>query len=372
MKLPGLVKVLYNGDGWMEFVERGFSRVLSVYFIASTKVSTIPGISIAGSDPGLTLFTPALDVEYLMTGAPRTLRIIPTTPDGIPTPALLTRVALGLSGIPHIVVDCGSYADPRVPHVDIPGRTVGGRIDVEDALPRNAVVQLFDNSRVLGRALGSEGSLLVVGESMPGGTTTAMATIEALGYRAIGRVSSASPTNPHNLKREVFERAVGRVGESLPIEGAFEAVSHFGDPLHISLAGFLAGAVERGSRVLLSGGTQMCAVLALARALGLRIAGRVAIGTTRWIARDASSDIVGLVRDIHPEVPVAYIDLDLSGSGHRGLRAYEEGYVKEGVGAGGTLIASAMLKGLTPAELLRAVRDEYERVLGLEREGKLP
>lgn len=363
----GLVKVLYNEEGWEKFVGRGLSYVLSVYFIASTKVSTIPGISVAGSDPGLTLYTPALDVEYLMTGAPRTLRVIPTTPDGIPTPALLTRVALGLSGIPHIVVDCGSYADPKVPHVDIPGRSVGGRIDVEDALPHDIVVRLFDNSRTLGLALGSEGSLLVVGESMPGGTTTAMATIEALGYRAVGRVSSASPTNPHGLKREVFERAVGRVGKSLPVESAFEAASHFGDPLHISLAGFLAGAIERGSRVLLSGGTQMCAVLAIARALGLRLAGRAAIGTTRWIAKDASSDIVGLVRDVYPEVPIVYIDLDLSNSAYWGLRAYEEGYVKEGVGAGGTLIVSAMLKGFTPAELLGAVHEEYERVLRLER-----
>lgn len=369
MGYSGLVRVLYNRDGWERFVGQGLRGVLSAYFIASTKVSTVPGISVAGSDPGMTLYTPALDVEYLVTGAPRTLRVIPTTPDGIPTPALLTRVALGLAGIPHIIVDCGSYADPKVPHVDVPGRTVGGRIDIEDALPDGAAAQLFDGSRILGRTLGSEGSLLVVGESMPGGTTTAMATMEALGYRAVGRVSSASPTNPHGLKREVFERAVRRVGMSLPVGSAFEAASHFGDPLHISLAGFLAGAIERGSRVLLSGGTQMCAVLALARALGLRLAGRVAIGTTRWIAKDASSDIVGLVRDIYPEVPVAYIDLDLSNSAHRGLRVYEEGYVKEGVGAGGTLIVSAMLKSPTPEELLRAIHEEYERVLRLEREG---
>ncbi|MEM2302276.1 MAG: TIGR00303 family protein, partial [Sulfolobales archaeon] len=34
-----------------------------IYVIASTRTSTIPGISIAGASPELTLYTPALDVE---------------------------------------------------------------------------------------------------------------------------------------------------------------------------------------------------------------------------------------------------------------------------------------------------------------------
>ncbi|MEM1931198.1 MAG: TIGR00303 family protein [Sulfolobales archaeon] len=360
-----IVKVLVGKETWEKFVSQGLDRVISVYFIASTKVSTIPGISLAGANPELTLYTPALDVEYLTLGVPKSLSVVPTTPEGIPTPALLTKVALELSGIPHLVVDCGSYIDPQIPHVDIPGKAVGGRIDLEDSLTPEVVSKLFEGSRTLGKMLGAKSSLLVVGESMPGGTTTAMATMEALGYRATGRVSSASPSNPHDLKRRVFECAVKRVGKSLPLVEALEAVRHFGDPLHISITGFLAGALERDARVLLAGGTQMCAVLALARTLGVRFDGRVAIGTTRWIVEDRSSDLSGLVKDIYPEVPVVYADVDFSGAKYWGLRAYEEGYVKEGVGAGGTLVISALLRDISSRELLKAVQEEYERITSL-------
>ncbi|MCX8184877.1 MAG: TIGR00303 family protein [Sulfolobales archaeon] len=355
--------VLGGKELWDRFTEHDLSRALAIYFLASTRVSTIPGISPAGATPELTLYTPALDVEYLVFGEPRRMKIVPTTPEGIPTPALLTRAALNIAKIPYLVVDCGSYVDPLVPHVDIGGRAVGGRIDLEDALPQGTALELFENSRTLGRMLGSEDFLLVVGESMPGGTTTAMAIMESLGYRAVGRVSSASPKNPHDLKKAVLERAVVRVGKKLPIHNVFEAVTHFGDSLHISLAGFLAGAVEAGSRVLLAGGTQMCAVLAIAKSIGLDLEGKVAIGTTSWIVRDRSSDILGLVGDIAPEVPIVYSDIDFSKAPHPGLRAYEEGFVKEGVGAGGTIVASMLIKGLSRSELLKAVYEEYERVV---------
>jgi len=63
---------------------------LCVYVIASTKTSTIPGISLAGQAPLFTLFTPTLDVEYLYHGAPVSFPVIPTTPEGIPTPAIIT------------------------------------------------------------------------------------------------------------------------------------------------------------------------------------------------------------------------------------------------------------------------------------------
>ncbi|MEM0361329.1 MAG: TIGR00303 family protein [Sulfolobales archaeon] len=368
MRYAEEVIVLHNREGWEEFASFRTDRILSLYFIASTKVSTIPGISLAGSNPDLTLYTPALDVEYLVLGFPRSLNIIPTTPEGIPTPALLTRVALKISGIPYLVVDCGSFIDPLIPHVDIHGGTVGGRIDIEDALTSDTTFKLFNNSKILGNMVGSNNSLIVVGESMPGGTTTAMAIMEALGYKAVGRVSSASPTNPHKLKKEVFEGAVKRVGKKIPLPNVFEAISHFGDPLHISIAGFLAGALERGARVLLSGGTQMCAVLAIARALGLNLSNKVAVGTTRWVVKDVSSDLLGLVKDIYPEVPIAYVNLDFSTSKYEGLRAYEHGYVKEGVGAGGTLIACTMVREVSIAEIFNAVEEEYERVTNLVRE----
>lgn len=338
----------------------GDERVLGVYFIGSTKTSTIPGISIAGATPELTLYTPAVDVEYLVYGEPLSTDRIPVTPEGVPTPALITRAALSSSNIPFIVVDSGSYVEPRIPHVDLPSRIAGERIDFGRALPRDAARKLFEESRILARELASLAGLIVLGESIPGGTTTALGILAGLGYEAWGMVSSAAPENPQDLKKRVVMEGLEKSGE-LPSSDPFKAVACLGDPVHISMAGFLAGAIDRDARIILAGGTQMAAVLAIAKHAGMPLEGRVLIGTTRWLIEDDSSDLVGLVKIVYPSIPVVAYDLDFSNAPHEGLRYYERGYVKEGVGAGGTSIAAA-IRGIDREELLKSIYGEYERL----------
>lgn len=360
--IRGLGAIDYSGFAESIVKDAKELQMHALYFIASTKVSTIPGISIAGSDPNATLYTPTLDVEYLTLGKPRTLDIIPVTPDGIPTPAVLTRASLKLLKIPYLIINCGVYVEPQVPHVSLPGRFTGGRIDIENALPTENVAKLYDSGKKLGLMIGRKDCVFIVGESIPGGTTTAMSIMEALGYRASGRVSSASPANPHNLKIEVFTKALKRCGLQLPIKDVFKAIAIFGDPLHISIAGFISGAIEQEAKILLAGGTQMCAVLAILKRLGVNIAGKVAIATTKWIVEDSSADIAGLIKDIAPEVPILYPLLSFVDAPHSGLMAYEKGYVKEGVGAGGTIIG-ALIKGFDVDYVKKSIYSEYQALM---------
>jgi len=361
-----MLSIIDFSNSWKEFVDGIEQRnPMFVFFIASTKTSTIPGISIAGASPEQTLYTPTLDVEYLVLGKPSTVDVLPITPEGIPTPALITRAVLNIVKAPHIIVDCGVFKRPSIPVVTLPHAVIGGRIDVEYALPEGYGEKLFRDGKVLANMLASKNCLFVVGESMPGGTTTAMAIMEALGFKAIGRVSSASPVNPTKLKEEVFRKALARYGKSVPMKNIFEAVEVFGDPLHIAIAGFAFGAVEKGCKVLLAGGTQMCSVIAILKKLGLDLRSRVAIGTTKWLALDKSSDIAGLVKDIAPDVPIAYTLLSFDDAPFAGLRLYEEGYVKEGVGAGGSVVISHLYWRLTLPTIKEAVYREYERVAGL-------
>ena len=104
----------------------------------------------------------------------------------------------------------------------------------------------------------------------------------------------------------------------------------------------------------------MGAVLAVIKALNPNFLDNVAIGTTRWIMTDKTADLKGIITQI-ADIPILAADLDFSQSRFEGLRAYEAGVVKEGVGAGGAAIAAmAKSKGsITKDALLREIERNY-------------
>jgi NaMN:DMB phosphoribosyltransferase len=177
----------------------------------------------------------------------------------------------------------------------------------------------------------------MVAESVPGGTTTALLVLRALGYREM--VSSAGPENPVNLKEAVWVEAARRldIGIGGLADDPLRAISELGDPMQAAVTGFVA-ALPPETELVLAGGTQMLAVAALLKALGRR---GVALGklplvaTTKYVQCDRNADFSVLARSIGVETWAA--PLDFSRSPHRGLAEYENGYVKEGVGAGGAL-----------------------------------
>jgi NaMN:DMB phosphoribosyltransferase len=134
-----------------------------------------------------------------------------------------------------------------------------------------------------------------------------------------------------------------------------------------AFAGLILGAARR-SLVLMAGGTQMGAILAIVKALDQTILQNIAIGTTRWLISDRSADLKGIVSQI-ADVPIMAADLDFTRSKFNGLRVYEEGFVKEGVGAGGASIAAmAKSRGLISKEvLLEEIERNYERLVMLRR-----
>ncbi|MFP3250964.1 MAG: TIGR00303 family protein [Thermoproteus sp.] len=318
-----------------------------VVVIGTTDVSLIPGISVAGPSPEATHYTPTLDVEYLLTGKPITLDVIPATPTGIPTPALVTRALT--ADLPKLVVDAGAKYPPRVARVALDGAP-GGDIR-KGALPRDVVVNIIRNSVLLGEQLGRLGRV-VIGESIPGGTTTAMAILVALGYDAWGRTSSAAPSNPKGLKIAVVKEAVSRI--NAPADPV-TAVSEVGDPVHIAVAAVALGVVKAGGEAVLAGGTQMAAAAALYKALGGH-PGLLTVVTTKWIVEDRSADFLGLMKEVGV-TRVYYSTTSFARSRCPGLRAYEDGYVKEGV-AMGYALWRAERHGL---DALGLVEQEYEK-----------
>lgn len=335
---------------------------LFVCVIGTTETAKIPGLSAAGKYPELTDYTPPADVELLLLSSCKCIEGVPVTPEGIPTPALITMSALKLANIPALIVSGGVKVNPHTPFIDLGGKPGG---DIRTGRAVENVEEIFERARVAGENLSRVADYLVIGESVPGGTTTALGVLLAMGIDAWGKVSSSMPDNPHELKIRTVEAGLkaANIKFGSLANDPLRAISCVGDPMMPAFAGLVLGAAHR-IPVLMAGGTQMGAVLAVIKALRKDVLNDVAIGTTRWIINDKTADLKGIVAQI-ADVPILAADLDFSNSRFTGLRAYEAGVVKEGVGAGGaTVAAMAKSKGLiSKVAMLEEIEKNYERLL---------
>jgi uncharacterized protein (TIGR00303 family) len=354
----------YNENRGKAFLNhlRG-KKPLFICVIGVTETAKIPCISAAGKYPELTDYTPPADVELLLLGKCRCISGIPVTPEGIPTPALITMSAVRLANIPVLVVSGGLEINPHVPFLDLGGKL--GR-DIRTGKAVDHAEEVMWRAKIAGENLSKIADYLVVGESIPGGTTTALGVLLAMGIDARGKVSSSMLGNPHELKIKTVEEGLKatKVEFGALANHPLEAISCIGDPMIPAFAGLVLGAAGKVP-VLMAGGTQMGAVAAVINALKPDALDNVAIGTTRWIITDKTADLKGIITQI-ADVPILAADLDFSQSRFEGLKAYEAGVVKEGVGAGGAAIAAiAKSEGLiTKDALLKEIEKNYERLIG--------
>ncbi|MCJ8306002.1 MAG: hypothetical protein MJK05_03065 [Nitrosopumilus sp.] len=159
-----------RAQNFLESVKSG--KFLFSFVISYTETCEIPGITFAGADKNSIQFTPPADAEYLHYGYCKTINKIPMTPDGKPTPGLLTKTALESSSIPHLTINAGSKISPQLPFIET-GLPFGKNILTQDAMTDSQVSHAVDFGRIVGRSLASLTDCLIIGESIPGGTTTA-------------------------------------------------------------------------------------------------------------------------------------------------------------------------------------------------------
>ena len=76
--------------------------------------------------------------------------------------------------------------------------------------------------------------------------------------------------------------------------------------------------------------------------------------------RDTTGNTVGLAKTIGG-VPLLGTGLNFATSRYPSFRAYNRGYVKEGVGAGGCAIATHLMQNWTSTELLSAIETLFAR-----------
>ncbi len=329
--------------------------------LSFTETGLIPGISAAGMTPHARQYTALADAEFLFSGAAARYPLPPLAA-GI-SPAVITRAVLTHQQIPLHLLSTGLPDSLTVPHIALP--TVLARpVQTGQAMTLGQASQLLRSGLQWGQQLSRPGSYLILGECVVGGTTTAQAVLSALGYTVAGRMSSSHPSGNHRQKQGLVEQGLWHWRQSGNLS-PLAAVAAVGDPMQVVAVGMLLAASRKGG-VLLAGGSQMLAVYALAQAIAQHqkiswYPDQVVVGTTRWVIEDPSADTIAIAQAIG--APYLASQIDFSQSPYFRLRAYERGFVKEGVGAGGCAIAAHLYRGWTRSQLRHAVEAELRRCL---------
>ncbi|MGF1519266.1 MAG: nicotinate mononucleotide-dependent phosphoribosyltransferase CobT [Nodosilinea sp.] len=348
-----------RGEDWLGRV-RGL-RPRLVLTLGFTETGLIEGISAAGATPGDRRYTALADAEFMVNGfRPAPKYPLPPLQVGA-SPALIAKAVLAGQGIPLVVLNAGLPLPPTVPAVDLGGKPAQC-VSTGSALPRSTVRHLWQQGLAQGELLAAKSDYLLLAECVVGGTTTALGVLTGLGVDAGDRVNSSHPTCNHSQKQALVAQGLG-LARLTAKPDSLAVVAAVGDPMQPVVAG-LALAASRTRPVLLAGGTQMLAVYALMVAMA-EAEGypwkpeNVVVGTTRWVAEDATGDTVGLARLIGACLMAT--QLSFENSRFEALRAYEQGFVKEGVGAGGCAIAASLYQNWGQPELLAAVEALLEQ-----------
>ncbi|MBR8826857.1 MAG: TIGR00303 family protein [Gomphosphaeria aponina SAG 52.96 = DSM 107014] len=350
-----------RGNGWLE-ENRGRHPVFAC-ILGLTATGLIPGISAAGATPADRQYTAVADAEFLVNGV-RKEPTFPLPPLNVgASPVFISRAVVEALNIPVFVFDAGLPFPPAVPAISLSGMPANC-ITSGKALPLNIVEHLFAQGKFWGEklALDATGGYVILGECVVGGTTTAQAVLTGLGFEVAGKVNSSHPHCNHAQKLAVVQAGLQQFTGNNPLE----LIAAVGDPMQIVVAG-MAIAASRHVGVLLAGGTQMLAVYALIQRICAFFGEnahleQMVVGTTRWVAEDPTGDTVGLAQLIG-EVPLVATCLSFAHSRYPLFQVYEEGFVKEGVGAGGLACAAHLAYGLTPFQLLTVIESLFASYL---------
>ena len=354
---------LSSGNRWLQRY-RGCDPIFAC-ILGFTSTGLIPGISAAGATPQDREYTAIADAEFLYCGA----QANPNHPLPVLTagasPVFISRAIVESLAIPVHLFNAGLLHLPTVPTIDL-GGLPAQCLTTGQALPYSTVKHLFNQGLKWGEKLAKVQNYLIIGECVVGGTTTALSILTGLGLEATGKVNSSHPQCNHTQKWSVVMAGLKQAEllTSLERVNPFALVAAVGDPMQIVAAG-MAIAASKTTGVMLAGGTQMLAVYGLIKALVNYCAfpaklERIVVGTTSWVAEDSTGDTVGLAKIIDG-VSLFAAKLNFSSSRYPNFRAYEQGYVKEGVGAGGCSLASSLGQNWTSKQILISVETLFSR-----------
>ncbi len=388
-----------QGEQWL----RRYRGCLPVFacVLGFTETGLIPGISAAGRTPEDRKYTACADAEFLYYGPEHKPQYpLPPLAAGA-SPVLISRAVFESLKIPVHLFNAGLPQPPALPVIDLggsPARCLSGGA----AMEITTVHHLFQQGLLWGERLAAnmQHKYVILGECVVGGTTTALAILTGLGIEADGKVNSSHPICNHAQKWALVQaglekmkgsreqgaggrgqgagsREQGEINFKSSIQNSVDPLklaAAVGDPMQVVVAG-MAIAASHSCGVMLAGGTQMLAVYALMSAIAQTYAlswqpEAVVVGTTRWVAEDPTGATVDLALSLGKgsltqsggTPPLLATHLSFAESRYPQLRAYEQGFVKEGMGAGAACIAAHLSQDWQQQQLLAAIEAQLERL----------
>ncbi|MDZ7957767.1 MAG: TIGR00303 family protein [Aulosira sp. DedQUE10] len=364
-----------------------------IYVLGFTETALIPGISAAGRTPEDRKYTACADAEFLYYGAEHQAQYsLPPLAAGA-SPVLISRAVVEALKTPVYLFNAGLPYPPAVPTIDL-GGFPARCLSQGNAMELATVQHLLEQGLLWGSQLAAnQQGYLILGECVVGGTTTALAILTGLGIPAEGKVNSSHPICNHDQKWALVQIGLekmkgrgtkGKTDSQFSIQNPkskiqnsvdpLQLIAGVGDPMQVVVAG-MAIAASRSCGVMLAGGTQMLAVYALINAIAQAYnlpwrSQEVVVGTTRWVAEDPTGGTVELALSLGRQdivkggetPPLLATQLSFTDSCYPQLQAYEQGFVKEGMGAGGAAIAAPLSLNWQQHQLLAAIEKQLERL----------
>ncbi len=355
---------LQNVDERVKSWHENITNTAFFLILAGSKTAEIEGISAAGSTPVSRRYTAVADAELLLRGPIHPKRWpLPPLAAGV-SPALISYVASRFLKIKPTIISAGLLQTPPFSHISIESSEIGPArcLSSGNAMERTRVKTLLEGGFNMGKNL--KKSLLIT-ECVPGGTSTAFAVLAGLGINVNGFISGSHRNPPSELKTKLVNKGL-KAAKLKENPSSVDLIAAVGDPFQPIAVGLLMGAREFGQEILLGGGCQMLAVLALALneiqpESRSEFVSKILIGTTSWLVDESLSSaetrnsFIHLMNRVENHFQVKIVGLAsgyrFKDSNQKVLRDYEIGYVKEGVGAG-ALSLLAQIKGLTEKEMI--------------------
>ncbi len=368
--LPSGCKVFGGGSSfirvekWLRHWRTKKNDFSFLLVLAGSSTAEVEGISAAGATADSRRYTALADAELLLYGATGKRNFpLPRLDAGI-SPALISHVASQLIGVSPQIAAAGLLHQPTFPYwaLEDPPQKPSACLSTGKAMALSRVKALWKKGLLLGRSLKNS---LVLAECVPGGTTTAQAVLSGFNLSISDLISGSARNPPLRLKKTLVDKGLLKSGVGIN-SSPDKLLSAIGDPFQPFAVGLLIGAREVDQQVLLAGGSQMLAVLALALAsldpaLRSDFIDGVSVGTTYWLASEKvskttqESSLNCITESIEEHFGVRILGvssgLRFNSSKLRPLRDYEHGYIKEGVGAG-ALALLAQINGFSVAKLV--------------------